>query len=239
MINPMIEFIMSFEEADTEDKYVKLGQNKAMRMMTGAGILNILSKTCSFMDDDKCYLEIGTHRGSTLIGAGFENEGKLFYGVDNFAGHNSAKEVAPFASIEEALKHSLKEISHDGVSYFKDDYRKFLQGRKDVDGKKVEVYLYDGPHEMVHQYIGMKLGTELLSDRAIVFVDDSANNDGPAVWAAINKLLKEDSRYTLLKEWVPQGPATGDKGFESDMRGVGPGLHGNLWCGFVALKFER
>lgn len=219
-INEMVDFLLSFKQKDIRQEY--RDYLKQVRAMTGPGIVQILNETCRFIDEDKCYLEIGTHRGSTLIGASLNNKAK-FYGVDTFEGHNSQIECAPFKTVEEGLVDAISRLTNGNVHYFKDDYVNFFKNHKDVNGQKVEVYLYDGDHQFEHQYKGLKLCTEILADNAIVFVDDSANNDRKAVWDAINQILKEDSRFSVIREFVPRDGE----------------MHGDLWCGFVALEFAK
>lgn len=219
-IEKMIHFLLDFKQKDIKQEYREY--LKQVRAMTGPGIVHILNETCSYIDEDKCYLEIGTHRGSTLIGASLNNK-CMFYGVDTFAGHNSPAEVAPFKTVEEGLVDAISRLTNGNVKYFKDDYLNFLKDRKDVEGKKVEVYLYDGDHQFENQYLGLKHCVDVLADDAIVFVDDSANNDRPAVWGAIHKIMDEDKRFSLIREFVPKDGQ----------------MHGDLWCGFVALRFQR
>lgn len=227
----MIEFLTSFDPKDTEQKYSDYIKDFPKRM-TGETNINILNKTCSFMDDDKCYFEIGTHRGCTLVGAALGLPTKEFYGLDNFAGHNSPEDCFPFATIEDGLKMAIHDFGHDGIGYWKSDYLAFLAGASDLNGKKAEVYFYDGHHAFEHQYFGLKCVDHLLADDAIVFVDDAHDGDETAVWDAINKILEEDSRWSLIKSWH-QGEG------RSDTPGFGKGTHGSLWCGLAALRFTR
>ena len=221
MIEPMVQFLVEFDENQIEEQY--RDYLKQVRPMTGAGIVKILSKTCSFIDEDKCYLEVGTYRGSTLIAASLNNPNLICFGVDNFEGHNPPECCHPFETIEEGLQDAIARLTNGNVKYFKSDYRKFFRGIDSVDGKKVEVYLYDGSHTIEDQYWGLKLATQVLADEAIVFVDDSFMDDGPAVWSAINQILSEDERFSLIREFSPEAYKA----------------HGDLWCGFVALRFSN
>jgi hypothetical protein len=190
--------------------------------MSGAGVIQILSKTCSFISENGCYLEVGTHRGCTLIGASLNNS-TLFYGVDNFAGHNSPQECAPFNTIQEGLDDAIKRLTNGNVSYFEVGYQEFFEGRTNVNDKKIEVYLYDGDHGYEQTYDGLKRAVPCLADDAIVFLDDSANNDRDAVWGAVKQLMSEDNRFEIVREFVPK---------EGEM-------HGDFWCGLLALRFKR
>jgi hypothetical protein len=219
-VRPMVEFILDFKQKDIDPKYREYLTK--VRAMTGAGIVNVLNKTSSFIDEDKCYLEIGIHRGSTLIGASLGNKVN-HYGVDSFEGHASKEETAPFNSVEEGLQDAIVKLGGSNLAYFKQDYKEFFKGRTEVEGKKVEVYFYDGDHQYENQYEGLRLAIPVLANEAVVFVDDSANNDREAVWKAINRLLKEDSRFRVIKEFIPRNKE----------------MHGDFWCGLVALKFSQ
>ena len=220
-IDKMVQFVLGFRQKDIEQKYRDyLGK---VKKMSGPGVIQILNKLSSFISENGCYLEIGTHRGCTLIGASLDNDNIPFYGVDNFAGHNSPSECAPFSTIQEGLDHAIKENCKGNVSYYTLGYQEFFENREDINGKKVEVYLYDGDHGFEQTYDGLKRSIPCLADRAIVVLDDSANNDRGAVWGAINKLLGEDKRFKVVREFVPK-----------------PGeMHGDYWCGLTILLFER
>ena len=239
MFDKMVKTIQDFSDKDILDDFRDLFLERKIFPMTGIGISSVLNKTCSFMDDDKCYLEIGTHRGSTLVSAAYKNLNKSFYGVDNFQGHTSAKEIRPFDSVKAGLDYSISEVGHADVKYFHDDYINFLENRKDIEGKKVEIYLYDGDHKDINQYRGLKMAVPVLSDKSIVFVDDSANNDKGAVWGSIDKMLNEDSRFFFIREFLPEKDREEgvDRSIDGKDRGIGTGLHGNYWCGMVALGF--
>lgn len=219
-VEKMEKFLLSFEEKDTKPQFVKYIVDYKTQT-TGASIIQILNTLVSFIDEDKCYVEVGTHKGSTLIGASLNNKAKC-WGVDNFAGHNSAKEVFPFKTIKENLDNNLKKwSSKHNASYFEKDFLEFLVKRTNVEGQKVEVYFYDGDHQEEPTYLGLKHCVDMLSDEAIVVLDDSANNDRPAVLNAVNRILKEDKRFSFIREWIPIK------------------MHGHMWCGFLALKFKK
>lgn len=218
MINEITDFLLNFKEEDTEPSFKDYLTQ--VKKMSGAGILTILNKCVSFIDEDKCYLEVGVHRGCTLIGASLNNKA-MCYGVDNFSGHNHKIDCAPFETIEEGLKDAINRLAKDNVKYFVKDYKDFFKDRVDIEGKKVEVYFYDGDHGKENTYNGVKLALPLLADEAVILLDDSANNDKGNVEWAKNKLLEEYSEISFLKEWIPSK------------------MHGDMWCGLIALKFKR
>ena len=99
MIQPMIDFILYYSEELLDGKYIDYLTK--VRVMTGPCVVEVLNKCSSHIDKDKCYLEVGIHRGSTLIGAALNNSA-MFYGVDNFSGHNNiwSKYLTPQYSLD-------------------------------------------------------------------------------------------------------------------------------------------
>lgn len=221
MFDKILDYIKTVDETVVEPKYKDF--LKQVRPMTGAGVVQILNNSVALMDEDKCYLEVGIHRGSTLVGAAWHNNNKKCFGVDNFSGHTNSHEVAPFATVQEGLEDAIKRLAPNNVKYFTSGYMEFFKDNQDIDGMKAEIYMYDGDHSYEHQYNGLKYVDHLLSDKAIIFVDDSTNNDQEAVWTAINNILAEDNRFEFVREFK--------QAFPNDYDG--------MWCGLAVLKFER
>lgn len=217
----MVDFIMTFDEKSIDPKYKEYLSK--VRAMTGPGIIQLLNGVCKFIDFKGCYLEIGTHRGSTLIGAALDDRKTMYYGVDTFEGHNGSLEAAPFATIEEGLIDALDKLTFGNVQYFRQDYLEFFESKTNINGHKVQVYFYDGDHRFENQYLGLYHCVDVLDDEAIVLVDDSANNDRTAVLASIAKIMADDYRFSFLREFKPKRSE----------------IHGDFWCGLIALKFER
>ncbi len=221
MIDNMIEEILKFDESQIEKKYREY--LKCVRPMTSAGILQIINKTCHHISQGNCYLEVGTHRGSTLIGASLDVSPSIpFYGIDPFTGHNSPVECAPFNSIEEGLQDAIAKLTAGNVSYFKEPFESFLHDKSHIEGNKIEVYLYDGDHALAPTLQGLEMIRPLLSDDAIIFVDDTANNDKAAIWGALEIFLKDEPRVSVLREFIPTKTMPDTEG---------------LWCGLVALRW--
>ena len=136
--------------------------------MTPPGTRYIINQLCSFIGLNKCYLEIGTHKGSSLCSAAHNNTVSC-YGVDVFAPDYENEFLG--ASIEDILKKNISKFSN--IKYFKDDGFKFLKANNSLHGEKVEVYYYDGPHDYKPQYYGILMAMPLLAEKAIILVDDT------------------------------------------------------------------
>lgn len=216
----MLEEIKSFNPDQIDIKFKEYLTK--VRPMTGAGVVELLNRCVRLIDSDKCYFEVGTHRGSTLLGAALGNTVQCI-GIDDFSGHNSPHEISPFSSTEEGLKDGISRLSSGNVKYYKTNYQDYFLNREDVDGRKIEVYFYDGDHSAEHQYLGVRQALPLLSDEALVIIDDSANNDSQAVHAAVDALLKDNLGLTFVVEFIPPKPNDYD----------------GMWCGVIILKFDR
>ena len=135
MFEKILNYIENYNQENIEQKYQDYLNKEHIYVMTGAGIVQLLNKCVSMIDKDRCYLEVGTHRGSTLIGASLDYDVPC-YGVDNFVGHNTGIAIAPYKSVEEGLQAAIENVAGNNVKYFKSSYQDFFKDRKDVDGKK-------------------------------------------------------------------------------------------------------
>ena len=216
MIEPMIEFLENYETLKDE-KF--LDYAKKIRGLVGPGSCELLNGCVKYIDDDKCYLEVGSFQGMSLCGAAMDNNIKC-YGVENF-GEEFKDNWDKFKPTERSnkfiLNHNLKTYGSKNTKIFEQDYRTFFKGRKDVEGRKAEVYLYDGPHTYEHQTLGLLLSIPVLADQAIVFIDDYKCENVPR---SIEKILSMNNGFKRkIKTWVEP--------------------YHDFREGFVALEFER
>jgi len=152
----------------------------------------------------------------SLIGAQMDNSAPC-YGVENFAEEfkdNWEKHDPDKQSNRLILEHNLRKYETTNGMVFYQDYREFFAS--DFNGK-VEVYLYDGPHEYDDQVAGLLLAIPLLADRAIVFIDDYKREN---VQRSIEHVLSLNNGYVReIKRWIWP--------------------YGHFREGFVALEFNR
>lgn len=139
--------------------------------MTTANVMQLLNCAVAQMDAGEIYCEVGTYRGSTLVGAMLEQSGKLACAVDNFSEFDSKGEN--LAKLQENLsRFNLQEQ----VIFHNQDFEEFLIGLQQQYRHKVGVYFYDGAHDYRSQLMGLLLATPLLADGALIVIDDS-NSD--------------------------------------------------------------
>jgi protein O-GlcNAc transferase len=139
--------------------------------MTTANVMQLLNCAVAQMDAGEIYCEVGTYRGSTLVGAMLEQSGKLACAVDNFSEFDTKGEN--LAKLQENLSgFNLQEQ----VIFHNQDFEGFLIGLQQQYRHKVGVYFYDGAHDYRSQLMGLLLATPLLADGALIVIDDS-NSD--------------------------------------------------------------
>ena len=131
--------------------------------MSGIKTRVFYNELCSIEFDgrDTEYLEVGTWKGSTLCSALYENpkcRGTVIENWSLFGG--------PRGEFEDNLE---RFNLTDRVQIFEEDIFNFDISKL---SKPVDVYLYDGDHDEIHQYKGITHMWTALADQAIIIVDD-------------------------------------------------------------------
>lgn len=180
--------------------------------------LRLLHLAYSCLEQNECYVEIGTYTGKSLISAVAHNVKRATYACDNFSEFNdTSSENILLANLE---KYGIK----NDVSFFNSDFRKILNER--FINHPIGLYLYDGAHDFDSQYQAIKLAEHLLSDNALVLVDDWRFDDDSHSYAKAGtlKAVEESTEsYKLLYEL----PARHN------------GDHGMWWNGVGVFAFSR
>lgn len=153
----------SIEKAKKHQSKIEIGSDlETFIGMTSPKIKHFMNNLCSH--DDVRYLEIGLGTGSVHYAALFNNEHTKAYGCDLW---------------------TKKKVGEDGRESFHKNYKKFI-GKlrtKIFDGScweipegfledKINVYFFDGPHEIIdHQKAIVDFWT-YLDDEFILLIDD-------------------------------------------------------------------
>lgn len=159
--------------------------------MSTAHSLTVLSLAVSGLGADEIYLEVGSYRGRSLIGALRHNPEVHAIGIENFGEFDAG--AAAKASLETALQSAGVA---DRVRLIYVDAFAFL-ARAEFEAP-VGVYFYDGVHSAYGQYAGLGLAERHLADHAIVIVDDAS---WPQVARATNQYMDRHNGYTLIHEF--------------------------------------
>ena len=131
--------------------------------------LRLLHRAVSFLPaaEPECYLEVGTYQGKSLIAAMLHNFGRSAIACDNFSLFDDRRANRAVLDLN-LSRYGLSER----VRVFDADFRDLLSRWRDEGLPTVGVYFYDGAHDEESQYLAIRLAEPVLSDRAIVIVDD-------------------------------------------------------------------
>ena len=161
--------------------------------MSTAHALTVLQEAVAALEDGEVYLEVGTYRGRSLVGALLANPTALGFGIENFGEFGGAAEDG---ARELRTNLELFGVAERAVVLRGDAFR-LLPGLH-LPGP-VGVYLYDGVHSAFGQYVGLGLAEHLLADQAVVIVDDAS---WPQVARATDAYVARHPGYTLLASYA-------------------------------------
>ncbi len=151
--------------------------------------LNLLVRN---MDDGEKYLEVGSWKGRTLLSAAIDNKNHTCIGCDKFRFFGRFTGFGALA--RRSLRKNLARYEDRCNIEFHDTTSRRLFAESRVTGP-IGVYFYDGDHSYEGTHHGMVAAAPLLSERAIVLVDDW--ND-PIIRRATHAGLRDAK---LLKLW--------------------------------------
>ena len=163
--------------------------------MTSINILKVLNLAAKSLNKEEIYLELGTYKGLTLIGAMLGNEDKKFIAVDDFSQYGGS---------EAELLENIHAFFPQGISpnfrFYQLSIEEFF---KDCREKDIGMVFFDALHtyKAIMDYFWLVLPH--LAESAILIFDDSGTDhkDLPSwvgeVWEATEELL---SLFRHLKE---------------------------------------
>lgn len=131
--------------------------------MSGAKTRILYNELCSleFEGRPTQYLEVGSWKGSTFCAALQYNSNCHGTSIENWA---------LFGGPKDEFENNVKRLGLDGrVSIFEEDV--FSIDTSKIENK-IDIYLYDGDHDEIHQYKGITHLWPALADTAIIIVDD-------------------------------------------------------------------
>ena len=157
--------------------------------MTTEHTLTLLNLAVSRMADDEVYLEVGSYRGRSLVGAMLGQERARAVAVESFREFG----VDPVAGEAELLATLRRFGCESGVRFVRAEAFRVL--RPGLAPGPVGVYFYDGAHSRAAQYLGLAMAEPLLADHALVVVDDASWRQ---VEAATGSYVARHPGYRLL-----------------------------------------
>jgi hypothetical protein len=170
---------------------------------SGQRLIGFLQRAAAYYQDDPevdrlAYLEIGVYRGLTLMNVAAAAPRLRCLGCDNFSQFDPSGENKGVV-----LSHIAKLGLQDTVGLIEMDFEQLLGDAEDtIQGRKVPVYFFDGPHDYRSQLIGLMWGRKILAEGGIMVVDDT---NYAQVRQATYDFLKGNSDFTLLFEAYTAG----------------------------------
>lgn len=172
--------------------------------------LALLNLAAAHLDPDEAYLEVGTWKGLSLIGAMLGNRQSRFYAMENYL---------EFGGDPKELRANLARwVDDEQVTLLEGDCFRLLR-QPGLIRHPVGVYFYDADHGRLCQYLALALAEPLLADRALVVIDDAS---WPVVAEPTDRYVARHPGYRLL--WRLDVPADEDP---------------RWWNGLRVYAFER
>jgi predicted O-methyltransferase YrrM len=149
--------------------------------------LMLLNFAASLLGPEEVYVEVGTWKGLSIVGAMLGNTEKRFYAIDNFS---------EFGDVRDALQRNLSAYGvHERLTLISADCFAVLKSAEPFGGRKAGVYFYDGSHSCLSQFYALQYAERHLSDQALIVIDDTA---WPHVRAATWSYVSHRPRFRLL-----------------------------------------
>jgi predicted O-methyltransferase YrrM len=139
--------------------------------MTTEHTLTLLNLAVAHLAPGEVYLEVGSYRGRSLVGAMLgQSDARRAVAVESFREFG----VDPDATEAEVMATLERFGVRAQVRWVRAEAFKVMRGALGSSAGKVGVYFYDGAHSRVAQYLGLAMGEALLADEALVVVDDAS-----------------------------------------------------------------
>lgn len=154
--------------------------------------LMLLNEAVSHLGEDEWYLEVGTYRGRSLIGAMLGHDHNRFIAIENFREFGFDPEVAQATVFDTLTTWGVR----DRVRFLRGEAFSVLP--TGVTPGPVGVYFYDGAHSRLAQYLGLAVAEQWLADEALVIVDDAT---WPQVASSTQSYIDAHPGYELVYDF--------------------------------------
>jgi predicted O-methyltransferase YrrM len=152
--------------------------------------LALLNLAAANLEPGEAYLEVGSFKGLSLIGAMLGNQHGRFYAIESFLEFN----LDAAATRAELLGNLDRWVDRDRLELLEGDCFRLLRRERLLEAP-VGVYFYDGAHGRLPHYLALGVAERWLADRALVVVDDAS---WPMVAGATERYLAAHPGYELL-----------------------------------------
>jgi predicted O-methyltransferase YrrM len=151
--------------------------------------LALLNLAAAHLGPGEAYLEVGSFKGLSLIGAMLGNPDRRFYAIENFLEFN------PDGTARAELEANLARWAGPGRARVLEGDCFDLLRRGQGPEEPVGVYFYDGAHGRLPHYLALGVAEPWLADRALVVIDDAS---WPIVARATDRYVAAHPGYRLL-----------------------------------------
>jgi predicted O-methyltransferase YrrM len=153
--------------------------------LTKPNNLALLNLAAARLPDGESYVEVGSFRGTSLIAALLDNDGKDVVAIDDFSMRDAARST---------VEQNLAQFGVSEATIIEGDAFEVLRGDA-LRTRTIGVYYYDAAHTYEHQLDGLRLVEPYLAAEALLIVDDS---DWDFVAKAIDDYLAGQPRASSL-----------------------------------------
>lgn len=160
---------------------------------TAKNELAVLNLAASMLPAGEAYLEVGTFKGRSMVGAVRDNSDTIFYAMENFLEFGMSGQEARAELMENLRTYG----AHADVRLLEGDNFRLMAEPNIVD-QPIGVYFYDGEHTLLAHYLALAAVEPLLADEALILVDDAT---WPVVQRAHAKYLAKNPEWKLVAEW--------------------------------------
>ena len=151
--------------------------------------LALLNLAASMVAPGESYVEVGTHHGTSLIGAMVGNDETDFVAIDDFSFRDGTLA---------RLESNVERFGLEPPTILEGDAFALVPSGA-LGDKVVSVYYYDNGHEYEQQLEALRMIEPWLADRALLIVDDT---DWEQVARATHDYLAAQPRSRMLV-WIP------------------------------------
>jgi predicted O-methyltransferase YrrM len=152
--------------------------------------LALLNLAAANLEPGESYLEVGSFKGLSLVGAMLGNQRARFHAIENFLEFNLDAQ----ATRVELLANLDRWVGRDRLELLEGDCFRLLR-RDGLLRVPVGVYFYDGAHGRLPHYLALGTAERWLADRALVVIDDAS---WPMVASQTDRYLAAHPGYELL-----------------------------------------
>ena len=170
--------------------------------ISGLKTVGLLQRLVRMFSNDPtaCYVEVGVFQGLTLISSALEAGDMPCFGIDNFA------TLDPDGKNLNIVQSRMEQFRSTNARLINEDFERALENLGDhIGGRKVAVYLVDGPHDYRSQLICLTLIKPFLHDNAVIIIDDANYPD--VRWSTRDFLLGHDDFRLAFDAYSPGHPA--------------------------------